>query len=277
MKMKKNKADTTFWDKRRGKISSSKGGWQAGKDAIAHGYSLINDLIGNITYMQMIILNATGRLVEKRLADWFEGHFIGLSYADSRIWANCIGALGGTTRTSVVAATAAGTLGADSRAYGGSKTSIAGMKFIQDALKTYKNGESIEDILSKVKKRNGRPIITGFVRPVNGKDERIPPTEKLTAKLGFQIGEHLSLAYKLGKYLEDHFGAGMNIGGYVYGFLSDLGFTGEELYRIRAFVVASGITACFVDTCEKPEDSFLPLRCDDIEYNGHPPRDLLKM
>jgi citrate synthase len=36
----------------------------------------------------------------------------------------------------------------------------------------------------------------------------------------------------------------------------------------------SGVTACYVDAVERPAETFLPLRCDDIDYQGPPPRDV---
>jgi citrate synthase len=64
----------------------------------------------------------------------------------------------------------------------------------------------------------------------------------------------------------------MNIGGYISAFLSDLGYTDDEVYRIFAELVTSGVTACYVDTRDKAPDTFLPLRCADIEYTGVPAR-----
>ncbi len=267
--------DVSYWDNRRGKIVSSAGGWLGGLDAYSHGHSIMNELLGHVSYMQMIILNATGKLVDENLSKWFEGNFIGMSYPDSRIWCNQIGALCGSARTSVTAATVAGTLAADSRAYGGSKTSLQGIQFIQNALKEYQEGMVVEKIVSNCKKnKNNKPVITGYARPVEKKDERLEPHEKMTYKLGFSIGEHLSLAYEIGQYLEKKYGLGINIGGYTSAFLSDQGFTGDEVYQIKSMVVASGVTACFIDAKNKKPDSFLPLRCDDIDYSGHPPRDL---
>lgn len=263
-----------YWEKYRGRIYSSKGGWVAGKDVYCHGYSILNELIGNISYMQMLILNATGRLVEKRLADWFEAHFITLSWPDSRIWCNQVGAFGGTVNSSVVAATASGLLASDSRIYGGSQTSIEGVKFIKNALSSYKSGKTIKDIIDECPKRNGKPMVMGYVRPANSKDERIKPIERVTKKLGFNIGEHLSLAYKISKYLDETYGEGINIGGYTYGFAVDQNISGEELYCIRATIVASGVTACFINEDKKVSESYLPLYCDDIDYQGHPARDL---
>jgi len=271
---KNNRSGTEFWDNRRNKIVSTVGGWKGGEDVVSHGYSLMNELLGKKSYMQMIILNITGRLVDENLAKWFEGNFIGMSYPDSRIWCNQVGAYAGMTRTTVVAATVAGILAADSRAYGGSQTSLLGMRFIQNALKEYMQGKSIEEIVSKVKFRNNKPIIVGYARPVAKDDERIKPHEKMTSNLGFNIGDHLSLAYKISAYLEQSYSLKINIGGYTSAFLSDQGFTPDEVYQIKALVVSSGVTACYLDNYNKPIGAFLPQRCDDISYNGIEPREL---
>ncbi len=263
-----------YWEQYRKKIFSSKGGWKAGQDVYCHGHSIMHELLGNITYMQMIILNATGRLVKKILADMFDALFICLSWPDSRIWCNQIGALCGSNKTEVVAATVSGILAADSRIYGGSQTCIQGMQTIKNALTSYKKNLSIADIVKKHPVKQDRPMVFGYVRPVNGKDERIAPMLKLQKKLGIEIQEHLSLATKISDYLTEHYGEGMNILGYACAFSADHGFSGEELYRIRATSVLSGVTACFVDTANKTPETFLPLRCDDISYEGIKKRSL---
>ena len=51
-------------------------------------------------------------------------------------------------------------------------------------------------------------------------------------------------------------------------FLSDQKFTPKEVYQIFSTLVMSGVTACYLDTEKKPADSFLTLRCDDIDYQG---------
>lgn len=225
--------------------------------------------------MQMLVLNATGRMISPELSKWLEGNFIGMSYPDPRVWCNQISALCGTVRTSVSAATVAGSLAADSRAYGGSKTSKQGMLFIQAALTAYKNGQTLESIVGEQNvNRQGKPVITGYARPVNKKDERLIPHEKMRKKLGFEVGEHLSLAFKIGDFLEIEYALGLNIGGYTSAFLSDQDFSPQEVYQIKSIVVSSGATACFIDAANKPAESFLPLRCDDIEYTGHQAREL---
>lgn len=255
-------------DKQRNKITSTTGGWFPGKGVYSHGYSMLDELIGEKSYFQIVILNATGKLVDKALADWIEAICGCLSWPDPRIWCNQVGALSGSARTSVVAATAMGCLSSDSRAYG-PYTLIDGIQFIQNALKQHQQGFTARDIVQKITQENrGKPRITGYIRPLAKGDERIETMERLSRKLGFETGEHLALAYAIEEVLLQEFDEGMNINGYMSAFLSDQGFQAEEVYHIYAMMVASGVTACYLDTLKKPSESFLPLRCDDIHYSG---------
>ena len=262
------KNNTDYWDKRRGKITSSKGGWKIGQGVFNHGYSMMDDFVGKTTYMQVVMLNATGRLPERRLADWMEAVFICLSWPDPRIWCNQIGALAGTTQTSVMAATSAGTLATDARAYG-VRPLLDGLAFIQQAFHEFEAGTSVEEIvLSGNRVRKGKPEIMGYARPIAKGDERIPAMVRVSEQLGFQSGEHVALAFSIEDYLSKNFDESMNINGYVSAFLSDQGYSPEECYRMFSTLVASGVTACYVDTRDKVPNSFLPLRCDDIVYEG---------
>lgn len=257
-----------FWDVRRGRIQSKKGGWVVGEGIFNHGYSMMDDLVGKVSYMQLIILNATGRLPDRLIADWFEAAHICLSWPDPRIWCNQIGALGGTTRTSVVAATTAGTLAADAKRYG-TRTIIGGMQFIQRAMSDYKNGNRVEEIIeNECNKHKGKPNIMGFARPLAKGDERVVAMERYQKVLRFPMGEHMQLAYQIEKILMANFDESMNIVGYMSAFLSDQGYADEEAYRILSMWVASGVTACYADARDKAPDAFLPLRCSDINYTG---------
>jgi len=263
-----------YWESQRNHVTTKIGKWIGGEDVYSHGYSMMNELLGKVSYMQMIVLNVTGKLIHKNLAKWLEGNFIGMSYPDSRIWCNQIGALAGTNKTSAVAATIAGSLASDSRAYGGNQTNKIGMEFIQKTLLDYKNGKTIIDIVKQCNFKNNSPVITGYARPVKRNDERIKPHEKMTADLGFKVGEHLDLAYKLGEFLEKEYELGINIGGYTSAFLSDQSFTPNEIYQIKSLVVSSGVMACYVDFTNRTPGSFLPQHCNDIEYTGPSIREL---
>jgi citrate synthase len=140
--VERQKRDIEWLDARRNKIFSHNGGWFPGKGVYCHGFSMLDELVGKKTYFQIMILNATGRLVEKSVADWSEGIYGCLSWPDPRIWCNQIGALAGTARASNLVATVMGSLAADSRTYG-SLPIVEGATFIQQSLKKYKDGMSV--------------------------------------------------------------------------------------------------------------------------------------
>jgi len=274
MSSKPSSTDTQTWDENRNVIRSRKGGWVMGEAVYSHGYNMMDELVGHCSYRQVVILNATGRMVSRELAEWIDTIHICLSWPDPRIWCNQIGALAGAARCSVVAATAAGMVAADSRIYGG-KTLIAGVEFIQRVGRERQSGKTVEEIVkAECDKHGGKPFVMGYARPIAKGDERIPAMERVTEKLGFKVGKHLELAHEIEKCLMRDFDEGMNINGYMSAFLSDQGLSPVEVYRIFATFVTSGVTACYVDTVEKPADSFLPLRCDDIDYQGKAPRSL---
>lgn len=266
--MKHAKNSTSFWDARRGVIHTKKGGWVINQAVHNQGYSMLDDLVGEVSYFQVLILNVVGRLPERRLADWLEAYFICLSWPDSRIWCNQIGSLAGTLRATPVSAIAAGIQAADSKMYGPG-TAEAATLFITDALKKKANGFSIEDIINPFQRRPGsKPIITGFARPVASGDERIPAMERVTQQLGFSIGAHLQLAYEIEELLFRKFDERMNIAGYRSAFLSDQGLNGQEIYRLLSTAVSAGVIACYTEAADLPPESFYPLQCVDIDYRG---------
>ncbi len=255
-------------DALRGKIVSSTGGWFPGKGVFSHGYSMLEELVGEKTYFQILVLNATGRMVDKSFADWLEAVYGCLSWPDSRIWCNQIGALAGSARASAMVGTAMGTLATDSRAYGVYPLK-EGLAFIQNALEKNKAGSTARDIVSDATSaRGGKPYIVGYIRPIAKGDERLEVMEKVSSKLGFEEGKHLTLAYEIEQVLLEQYDEGMNINGYVSAVLSDHGFSPEEAYNIFTMLVASGVTACYLDAYHRPSEEFLPLRCEDIDYQG---------
>lgn len=265
---KTNPAIVEYLDEKRGKIFSKTGGWFPGKGVFSHGYSMLEELVGHKSYFQILILNATGKLVDRQLADWVEALYGCLSWPDPRIWCNQIGALSGTVRTSVMAATAMGSLAADSRIYGVLPL-LESVAFIQQALVKNKSGKSVETIIDEAFAAcSGKPYIMGYRRPIAKGDERLEVMEQVGRRLGFSIGEHMQLAYEIEQSLLKRIDEGMNINGYMSAFLADQGFGPQESYQMFAMLVASGVTACYLDTMARPADSFLPLRCADINYEG---------
>lgn len=273
---KPKKDNTSFWDDKRGKIHTRKGGLVISQGIVySHGYKLLDELMGEISYFQLLILNATGRLPERRVADWLEASFFCISYPDARIWCNHIGSLGGTMQATPIAANCAGLMATDSRLYGPLAV-VNSAKFITDALALRKQGIPVDEIMETLPRRrpDGTLMIPGFNRPVASGDERIPLLEKLTQELGFKNGEHLTLGYEVEAIISKKYNEFMNSGGYRAAFLLDQGFNFQEIYRILSIYMNAGIIACYSEASDHPGESFFPLRCNDIDYQGPPPRAL---
>jgi hypothetical protein len=268
--------DTSFWDQRRNIIRTRVGGALIGEGVVtSHGYSMLEDLTGHATFFQVLILNVTGNLPEKRLGDWLEATFICMSWPDPRIWCNGVGSYGGTLRTSPVAAITAGTLSADSKLYGpGTVTMVADS--IREAVQYKRSGHDIREIVSRLnrKRSSPTPVIPGYARPIAAGDERVPVMDRVARALGFGTGEHLTAAYDIHEYLMRRYSESINLAGYMVSFLLDQDVSPRHIYRLYAMCVNSGIHACYGEAADNPPEAFLPLRCDDIDYQGRSRRTL---
>lgn len=272
-------SESEFWHSKHGKIVSVKGGWRIGEAVYNHGYSMMDDLIGNISYFQLLLLNVTGKIPEPRLALWLESSYMCMSWPDSRVWCNQIGALAGSARTKPSSACVAGVLASDSILYGPGSLPAC-MKFIASAVKDKQSGLSIRDIVDKharwIVGSDGKkkPQLPGYARPVAKGDERVLAMKRQGEKLGFLPAEHEKLSNEIANYLQEHYGEDINIGGYTVAFLVDQGISSTELYRFSVNRVSAGVQACYSEASDNPAGSFLPLCCDDIEYIGKAPRKL---
>jgi len=119
-----------------------------------------------------------------------------------------------------------------------------------------------------------KPMIIGYARPIVSGDERISALEQLRVQLGFEIGEHLQLAFEIEKVMHEKTNERMNLFGYAAPFLLDQGFSDQELYRMISVVVSSGVQACYAEAADQPPETFFPLHCNDTDYQGKPPRDV---
>ena len=117
--------DTAFWDSRRNRIRTRKGGWRIGRGISVHGHSLLGDLVGSHGFFDVLYLEVTGRLPDPRLAQWIEASFLCLAFPDPRIWCNQIGALAGSSRIPPTVGISAGVMASESTLYGPGSTRAA--------------------------------------------------------------------------------------------------------------------------------------------------------
>lgn len=262
------------WLQRRKRIVSKVGGWRVGEGVYSHGHNVTSDMMGSVSYAQMHVLNVSGRVVSRDITDWIEATFIGLSWPDARIWCNQAGALAGSTGTTPIAAMAAGVLASDSEMYG-ARTLLEGMKFIGNAMQRLQQDVGIDQIvLEEIKRNRGQVAIMGYARPLASGDERVDAMIEFMKKRQMPHGPHLRLALEIERYLLENYGESLNTCGLVSAFMSDNDFDAVQSYQIYAACVMSGVVACYAESERDLPERFLPMRCDDVDYQGVAPREL---
>ncbi len=258
----------TNYDQYRGNIYSLKGGWRVGSGITTHGYSLLEDIHRNCSVFQVLILNVSGKLPERRLADLVEGLFICLSWPDPRIWCNKMGVFSAMTRSSATAAIACGGLAGDSKMYGAG-TGPAIESFVTNAYEHIVEGsDSVETFIEEHAYRGGKLFAPGFARPLAKGDERIPAMRRYAKELGFEVGPYENMANQMEDYLSHKDGEGLNLSGYFTVFMKDRGYTIDEIMGIAAWSVSTGVYAAYFEYINQPPEAFLSLKVDDIGYVG---------
>ena len=264
-----------FWDAQRGVIRSRKGGWKIGEDVVLHGLSLFNQLMGSASWCQVWLLSITGRLIERRVADYCEAFWMTMSFPDARIWCNQVSALAGTMRCTPVAGVSSGTLTSDSLQYAGWAISLSANFLVGALRQTTEPGFSMDGFFASLpKSAAGCPVMPGYSRPVALGDERVAVLHRLLTSSGIPIGEHLRLALALHHVLLSRYGEQINAGGFMAAFLLDQDFTPAQIYAFFSIAVQAGAIACYIEAMDRPAESFLPMRCDDVDYQGAPPRSI---
>ncbi len=263
----------TIWETRRHRVVTRKGGWRVGGGVRVGAYSLLDDMVGKHTFFELLILEVTDRLPPPALARWLETCFMCMSFPDPRIWCNQIGALAGTMRCAPGAAVTAGTLASDSVMYGPGPSHEA-CRFIAQATRDFREGKSIESIVARCTTRGGRLRAPGYSRPIASGDDRVDAMRRAAAEFGLPEGQHMGVALQLDEYLRAHGTDSLNMLGYIAAFVMDSSLSVEEGYRLFTLSVNAGVHACYSEAADEPAGTFLPLRVDDVEYTGAPPRAL---
>ena len=261
-----------LWDHQRGVVRTRIGGWKIGKGVTTYGHSLIDELVGKVSYFEILVLSITGKMPEQRLAQWTEGIYSCMSFPDPRIWCNQVGALAGTMRSSPIASITAGVHASDSRMYGPG-TFPATHKFLSYAMQQHQDGVDTKGIVESQCRRPGsQPIIPGYGRPLATGDERVHAMNNVSEKLGFEWGAYMRLAREIDQHMLKKYDESMNFATFIVAFLRDQQWSLEQICRLTAFLVTAGVAACYSEAYDKPAETFLPLRCEDVEYRGVAPR-----
>ncbi len=246
------------------------GAWFPGGRVVYRGKDLLNEL-KDISWVGLLLFGITGRFFNEKQVRLFEGLWsLSASFPDPRLWNNRVAALAGTARSTGNLAVSGAVAVSEARIYGRG----ADIRAIDFLLRTKSKIDAEEDLGEIIREElRERRVIPGYGRPITNKDERIVPVKRLAEELGFLHGTYVELAFNIEQQLaRGRWRMRMNIAALCAALAADQGLSRQEYYHISIPSFIAGILPCFIDSTQKPEGSFLPLRCQRVLYEGKLPR-----
>jgi hypothetical protein len=269
--------DAEEWKKWREEIRTGVGGLAAGfrSEILLRCYKVIEDMTGNVSFIQAWTLAITGRLPTREEDRLLNAMIINTAIADPRFWFNKTARLNATLKTSPAACMTGGIVTKDGKLFSAGPAYNTA-KFFKATLIRVKTGQAaLEDIVrDKIEKKE---IITGFGRVLaRGKDERNDSLLRVARQCGLDRGEHLALAFEVEKLLQKYKSPllFMNSGGLRAGLLLDMKFEPHQIMMFYMMMFVIGMAGNITEAYEQAPGQFLPLTDDDIEYKGRPWRPL---
>ncbi len=262
--------DAEQWQTFREKILTEKGGLAAGfrSEMVLHGYNMIGQMTGKISFIQGWVLALTGRMPDRQQDRLLNAISINTALTDPRFWIFRSPRLGATVKSSPAACLSSGILTNEGEMIG-SGASYHAATFFQKAKQAIESGQSVEDVVRETFKQ--QKIIHGYGRVLaRGSDERNPPLLKVAKETGQDQGDYLKLAFEVEKTIQQikHRDIYLNSGGLVTALLMDMAFSPLQVSMFYMLVFSIGMGANIVEAYEQQPGKFLPLTDDDIEYVG---------
>lgn len=220
---------------------------------------------GGATYQDLLVLAITGRSLSHRERRILDAMVAVTTYGDPRLWFHQAARFAMSERTRLGTALIAGLAVVESKTFGGYATLLAS-RFFQKTLAWVRSGQDLEDLIQEKLAR--RETIYGFGRPIVRRDERIEPFRKVFQEEGFKEGPHYRLAQQIEQILRREKDIILNFGGTVSAIFSDMGFSPEEISLLCLTHFIPSTLAAVAEGAERPPRDFLPLACDEIEYQG---------
>lgn len=231
---------------------------------VVRGHDLFDSFKGS-GWMEYLLFVITGKR-DKKLANLLEVVWVYCtSYPDPRLWNNRVASLAGTSKSTAVLGISAGIAVSEATVYG--MRPIKGASdFLLRAKKDLDKGYSLDFIVEReISKYRS---IYGYGRPLTHGDERIPPMIQVAKDAGFSDGHYLKLAFEIEEKLQQKYKMKMNIAAVYAALMCDQKLTALEAYYMTALSFSAGIFSSYVDSVEKPENTFFPLRTSRIKYEG---------
>ncbi|MBL4780677.1 MAG: hypothetical protein JKX92_00415 [Porticoccaceae bacterium] len=241
------------------------GAWFPGERVVLRGKDLFTEF-ENHSWMEFFLYAVTGR-DSPLAAKVIEGIWlISSSYPDPRLWNNRIAALAGTSRSTAALAIAAGNAASEASLYG-LRTSRGALDFLKRADEKLEAGIPLEAILKNELKKYR--AIYGYGRPLVNEDERIAPLIKFVKTTGLKEHKYLSLALLINDYFQaSRYKLQINISAIAAAVAADFGLSIDEFYHLATLSFVGGLFPCYIDSKNKPEGAFFPLRVDRIKSSS---------
>ncbi|HEX5371232.1 MAG TPA: hypothetical protein VFW84_00715 [Aquabacterium sp.] len=254
----------------RGAFQSAVGGAFPGTRAVFRGQDLHRDLLGQTSWIDLYCYGVTGRRLPASHLAMLEHLCVSTSYPDARIWNNRVAALAGSTRSTINLALSAAEAVSEARIYG-RRNEFRAVAFYLRTHRAMRAGASLEECVTQHLQTQGR--LAGYGRPLASGDERLAPAMARARELGLDEGPHVLLAYEVERHLQAKgLPLQMNFGALVAAFGADFGLSPREFTTLFYLSFLAGMPPCYMEALSKPPGAIFPTRCEDVVYEGAPPR-----
>lgn len=254
-----------------GPLKTTMGGCFPGERAVFRGHDLHAEF-SHADWMDLYVFGITGRRHSAAQLKVLHAIWVNTSYPDPRLWNNRVAALAGSARSTGTLAMSAALATSEAAIYG-RQIDIAIADFLVRAKVQAESGQSVQDIVGDELRVNRS--IGGYGRPVakSAPDERNATIFALAEEHGCGNGSYLNLAKEVeAVLLAGRWRMRMNYAAAAAALVLDIGLSPREyyLYLLPAFL--AGMSPCFIDAMNRPEQATFPLRCTSVVYEGAPRR-----
>jgi citrate synthase len=246
-------------------LQTDMGAWFPGERVVLREKDLFNEL-NNLSWFKYLMFGITGKVFTDEQISLFEAVWtLTVSYPDPRLWNNRVAALTGTANSSGILGTSAAIAVSEANTYG-NQVGLRAINFIKRAAIINSEDSLTQFIKSEIKEQRSIP---GYGRPIVQLDERIQPLLKKAEAVGLSNGIHLRVAQNIETILiRKKYRIRMNAAGLIAALLADIGLSDKQYYYYTALAFSAGIIPCHIDSANKKEGTFFPLRCNRLNYTG---------
>lgn len=262
---------TSILESYEGPLRTEMGGCFPGERAVFRGQDLHSEL-RDADWIDLYVYGITGRRHTPAQLRLLHALWVNTSYPDPRLWNNRVAALAGSARSTGVLGISAALATSESAIYG-RQIDIAIADFLVRAKSAVDAGQDLKEVvLEELRINRG---IGGFGRPINrsAADERNAIVLSIAKRENLADGPFVKLAFAIEDILlSGRWRLRMNYAVIAASLALDLGLSPREyyLYSLPAFL--AGMTPCYIESVQRPEQATMPLRCAALVYQGPPRR-----